>query len=222
MTAEITSLAPADLEQLIVQVRGVHAVRLVASQDGNIDEVHVVGTPARTAKQIVRDIESILYVRGRVRVDHRKISLVQIADVVASTAPRLQFVAVRHESTAEATSVTVTLRLRDREAEGLGTSRPGQPADVPLLAAYATIHAIGGIFGQAGQVYLERLQRQPFGDLEVYLAQITREVDGVAEILMGVSVMRDDELSAVVRAVLDAVNRRLERLVGGGKAAARA
>lgn len=219
MTAEITSLEPADLERLIAQVRGVHAARLVAGQGGLIDEVHVVGTPSRNPKQIVRDIESILYVRGGVRVDHRKISLVQIADPAPIAAPRLRIVDVRQDSSPECTGVTVTLRLRDREVEGLGISRPGQPADLPLLAAYATLHAISAVFGQPGQVYLERLQRQPFGDLEVYLAQLTRDADGVAETLLGVSVLRDDELFAVARAVLDAVNRRLERLISEGQRA---
>lgn len=219
MTVEITSAELTDLERLIVQVRGVHAVRLVAGQSGAIDEVHVVGTPARTAKQIVRDIESMLYVRGGVRVDHRKISLVQIDEAASALVPRLRIDDVRQEISAEQTSVTVALRLRDRVVEGTGTSRPGQPADLPLLAAYATIHAIGAIFGRAGQVFLERLQRQPFGDLEVYIAQLARDADGVPETLMGVSVLRDDELFSVARAVLDAANRRLERLIGEGQRA---
>src|SRR5690242_18490706 len=68
------------VEALIGQVRGVIAVRVVRDAQDQIDEIHVVGSPGRSAKQMVRDVESILYVRGGLRVDHRKISLVQIAE----------------------------------------------------------------------------------------------------------------------------------------------
>lgn len=223
MAAETVAHEPVDLERLINQVRGVHAVRLVADQSGQIDEVHVVGTPGRTPKAIVRDIESILYVRGGVRVDHRKISLVQIAEPISQPpTPRLQIVEVRHDSGDEHAGVTVTLRLRDQQVQGTGTTRPGQPADLPLLAAYAALHGLSTLFGLRGQIHLERLQRQPFGGLEVYLAHLNRDEDGVQEALLGISVLRDDELVAVVRAVLDAVNRRLERLsLGMAQPAAR-
>lgn len=220
MTVEISTVAaqePATLERLIAQVRGVHAVRVVAGQGGQIDEVHVVGAPARAPKAIVRDIESILYVRGGVRLDHRKISLVQIAETaVRPAAPRLQLVEARRDDTPDGTAVTVTLRLCDRQVEGVGSSRPGQPADLPLLTAYATIHAIAACFGPRGCLYLDRLQRQPFGEHEVYIAQLTSDVDGVAETLLGISVLRDDELLTVARTVLDAANRRLARLLGEG------
>lgn len=212
MTTVTTALAPADLERLIDSVRGVHAARVVVGQSNQIDEIHVVGTPGRSAKQIVRDIESILYVRGGVRVDHRKISLVQIADaVVQPLVPRVEIVAVAPCSSDEGPAVIVTLRLCDQQVQGVGTTRPGQKPDLPLLAAYGTIHALGKLLGPRGQMHLERLQRQPFGALEVYLSQIAYDTDETAETLLGISPLCDDELLAVARAVLDAVNRRVQR-----------
>src|SRR4026209_28476 len=68
------------IEDLVRKVRGVLAVRVVQNDQKQIDEIHAVGSPDRSAKQMVRDIESILFVRGGIRIDHRKISLVQIAD----------------------------------------------------------------------------------------------------------------------------------------------
>jgi hypothetical protein len=219
MSTETIGQEPAALERLIHQVRGVNAVRLVADQGGKIDEVHVVGEPGRAPKAIVRDIESILYVRGGVRVDHRKISLVQIADVATPhVAPRLQLLDVRQSAAGDETSVHVTLALRDRQVEGVGTPRPGQSIELPMLAAYATIHGLDSLFGPRGRVHLEQLQRQTFGALEVYLAHLAHDADGVAEILLGISVLRDDELTAVAKAVLDAVNRRVERLLADAPA----
>jgi hypothetical protein len=212
MTSETVTLDLPSLERLISQVRGVQAVRIVAPQNAQIEEVHVVGTPRRSAKSIVRDIESIMYVRGGIRLDHRKISLVQIDDVSVNLAtPRLRLLEVQQNSSEESTSVTVLLGLRELQVHGVGSSRPQQPADLPLLAAYATIHALNSLLGPQCQLQLERLQRQPFGNLEVYLANVVRDDDGLLETLLGISVLRDDELLSVSRAVLDAANRAVER-----------
>ena len=80
MTAERAMIDVAKIEELLSQVRGVMAVRVVLEAQGQIDELHIVGSPGRSAKQMVRDIESLLFVSGGVQVDHRKIGLVQIAE----------------------------------------------------------------------------------------------------------------------------------------------
>lgn len=215
MTTEPVTIDLPALERLIGQVRGVQAVRVVAPQGEQIDEVHVVGTPRRSAKSIVRDIESILYVRGGIRLDHRKISLVQVDEVRVNLAtPRVRLLDVQQAISEEGTSVTVTLALSEQQIPGVGSSRPQQPADLPLLAAYATIHALNGLIGTQSRLQLERLQRQPFGAYEVYLAQVVRDHEGMLETLMGVSVLREDELLTVARAVLDAANRSVERVLG--------
>ena len=59
------------------------------------------------------------------------------------------------------------------------------------------------------------MERQLFGQLEVYLTQLSLTTDEGIEMLLGISVVRDDDPAAVVRAILDAVNRRLQRLLGG-------
>ena len=129
MSEATTYYDGAALEQLIYQVRGVHAARLVTDTGGKINEVHVVGTPRRSAKQIVRDIESILYVRGGIRLDYRKISLVQVAEsAVQNVAPRLQLIDVAPTASAGGASVVVTLGLRDEQVHGFVPERPhGSP-----------------------------------------------------------------------------------------------
>src|SRR5436190_23652714 len=86
MSAERPAIDVAKIEELLSQVRGVLAVRVVLDAQGQIDELHVVGSPGRSAKQMVRDVESIVYVQGGVRIDHRKISLVQIAESIIQPA----------------------------------------------------------------------------------------------------------------------------------------
>ncbi len=221
MKPEQSVVDEAAVEQLIGQIRGVLAVRVVADGQGQIDEVHVVGTPERSAKAMVRDVESILYVRGGVRVDHRKISLVQIAETtIQPLLPRVALLDVAQSGEDELSGMLVTLGMGELRVQGAGRARPGHPAAPAWLAGYATTHALDQLIGGRGQFHLENVQRRDFGALPVYLAHLTLTTDEGMEMLLGISVLRDDEPAAVARAILDAVNRRLQRLLGETRTAA--
>jgi len=215
MTSERAVVDVAKIEELVGQVRGVMAVRVVQDEQGQIDELHIVGSPSRSAKQMVRDVESLLYVRGGVRLDHRKISLVQIAESVIQPAPvRVRLLDISR-TTGDQPTITVVLGMDDQHVQGVGRSRPDHQEQPQDLAGYATIHALDQLIGARGQFRLENVERQPFGQLEVYLTHLTLTTDDGIETLLGISVVRDDDPAAVVRAILDAVNRRLQRLLGG-------
>ena len=105
--------------------------------------------------------------------------------------------------------------MDDQRVQGVGRSRPDRDDQPEQLAGYATIHALDQLIGARGQFRLENMERQPFGQLEVYLTHLSLTTDDGIETLLGISVVRDDDPAAVVRAILDAVNRRLQRLLGG-------
>jgi len=215
MSPERPVIDVAKIEDLLNQVRGVMAVRVVLEEQGQIDELHIVGSPGRSAKQMVRDIESLLFVRGGVRVDHRKISLVQIAESAIQPAQvRVRLLEIGPSSGDPAT-VTVALGMDDQRVLGIGRSRPDRDDHAEQLVGYATIHALDQLIGARGQFRLENLERQRFGQLNVFLTHLSLTTDDGIETLLGISVVRDDDPAAVVRAILDAVNRRLQRLLGG-------
>jgi hypothetical protein len=54
---------------------GVIAARIIASETGAVDEIHVLTSAEVTPKQTVRNIESALIAHLGMRVDHRKISV---------------------------------------------------------------------------------------------------------------------------------------------------
>src|SRR5215217_5697885 len=147
MTAERAVVDITKIEQLLSQVRGVLAVRVVLEEHGQIDELHIVGSPGRSAKQMVRDVESLLYVRGGVRLDHRKISLVQIAESAIQPAQvRIRLLDISRTAGEQAT-VAVTLGMEDQRVQGVGQSRPDQEDPPERLAGYATIHALDQLIG---------------------------------------------------------------------------
>lgn len=216
MIAEPQSIDTVALERLLGQVRGILALRIVVDYSGQIDEIHVVGSPERSAKAMVRDIELLLYVRGGVRLDHRKISLVQVAETaIQPTAARVQLCDIRWSADEQSPAVTITLGIGERRIDGVarGQGEGGQPPE--LLIGHAMIDALDQLTGRRGEFRLENLQRQPFGGSEVCLSHLSLVTEDGVETLLGISAVRDGDLTAVARAILDAVNRRLQRLLAG-------
>ena len=156
-----------------------------------------------------------------VRPGRRPRRLAAASTVTSSPASAIQPAQVRvrlldiSRTSGEQATTTVVLGMDDQRVQGVGHLRPDQNDQPEQLAGYATIHALDQLIGARGQFRLENMERQPFGQLEVYLTHLSLTTDDGIETLLGISVVRDDDPAAVVRAILDAVNRRLQRLLGG-------
>src|SRR3989454_169411 len=68
-------------ENLITSLTGVLSARVVVTPLGEVSEIHVLTTSDQQAKQVVRNIESALMAQLGLKIDHRKISVAQTADV---------------------------------------------------------------------------------------------------------------------------------------------
>ena len=69
-------------EELLTTLPGVLSAKIVASDLGAVDEIHVLTTAEYTPKQTVRNIESALIAHLGMRVDHRKISVASSSEPV--------------------------------------------------------------------------------------------------------------------------------------------
>jgi predicted hotdog family 3-hydroxylacyl-ACP dehydratase len=67
-------------EELIATLPGVLSVRIVPSDTGAVDEIHVLTTDLVLPKNTVRNIESALMAQLGLRVNHRKISIATTLD----------------------------------------------------------------------------------------------------------------------------------------------
>ena len=72
-------------EELIATLQGVLSVRIVPSESGAIEEIHVLTTDLVLPKQTVRNIESALMAQLGLRVNHRKISIATTLDTPRAT-----------------------------------------------------------------------------------------------------------------------------------------
>jgi hypothetical protein len=73
------------LEQELCRIPDVNAARIVADESGRPVEVHILASPAKHAKQIVRDVQSVAIAAFGLDIDRRIISVVQL-DLVPSVA----------------------------------------------------------------------------------------------------------------------------------------
>lgn len=72
-------------EELIATLPGVLSVRIVPSETGAVDEIHVLTTDLVPPKNTVRNIESALMAQLGLRVNHRKISIATTLDAPRAT-----------------------------------------------------------------------------------------------------------------------------------------
>lgn len=202
------------VERLIFQVRGIQAARVVTDAHGDIDKIHVVGLPGRSAKQIVRDIESIVFVQGGIKLDHRKISLVQVANgVMQDNEARLQLLDVAYEPERPGTPITVTLGLYERHVRGVSLGYIGDEHGPLPLAAWATTHAITQFVGKEIKLRVMQVTEHTLGNLDTCLSQVNLDWARGNETLLGISLLGADPATAAARSVLDALNRPLARIL---------
>lgn len=77
-----------EAERLLCSLAGIISTRVVVSQVGRLDEIHILASPVFTAKQVVRNVVSALAAGMRILVDRRIISVAQFRrDVMASIPP---------------------------------------------------------------------------------------------------------------------------------------
>ena len=104
------------------------------------------------------------------------------------------------------TEVTLGFRRRaDRHGRGGGT-----PSCVHRAVAHATLRAVEQCVGGVVRLELEHLETPTLGTDRAVVVEVSMITRRGSERLTGVSAVRDDARQAVIRATLDALNRRLE------------
>src|ERR671919_677812 len=66
------------IENDLLRVPGVMSASVVGEETPR--EIHVVATPERSPKQIVRDVQSLTSARFGISIDHRIVSVVQLGE----------------------------------------------------------------------------------------------------------------------------------------------
>ena len=207
------------LEDALRQIPGVRAASVVTGPDAVPTEIHVLASPGKAAKQVVRDVQSLAMARYDIDIDHRIVSVVQIGEdepsleVVHTEEPesepvmRPAIAAIMVRSSGGLIEATVSLAVDETSFEG-SAEGPAGHSHRARLVALATLDAVHELLGQPCEV--ESSVIVPVGGRDVAVTVLTMMVPRTGEqVLTGSAVVRGDEADAVARSVLAALNRQL-------------
>ncbi len=203
-----------EFEETLCRLPSVDAVRVVGDGD-RITEVHVLSAPEKSPKQVVRDIQSLAMARFGANVDRRVISVVQIAPesrAAAMSGDRPKIVSLTEVP--DGNRATVTVKLSWHGEEGVGeTSGPAAASARLRLVGEATLRALEGLMPDAPPMALDAIGTPNIGMRSVVIAVVVNASGGGEAVSVGSAVAGDDGSDAAVRAVLDALNRRIPQLL---------
>ncbi len=206
-------------ENLLTSLTGVLSASVVVTPQGEVSEIHVLTRNDIAAKQVVRNIESALMAQLGMKIDHRKISVAQTADVrpieelqqdaiTARANKRIvvfRGLEVRPGSRPQRVTVRVRLGFGDKEAEmeeqGTDTVRNRVEA-----AARAAASCLDELLPD-NSVALEGAQLIDAFDRKFVLVAVHGLGGREAQLLTGTCEIRESAERAAVLAVLDATNR---------------
>lgn len=203
-----------ELEESITHLDSVDAARVV-SEGPRVTEVHVIAAPGKPAKQVVRDVQSLAMARFGASVDRRVISVVQISprEFGGAVSSRPAIVGVREDPNGTRTTLKVTLRLDDEDRTGTAIGPAVASARLRLIGE-ATIDALEQTFDSVLPNALDSVAVTAVGSRRVIVAIVVSAGSGGGEHLtVGSALSTGDDGEATVRAVLDALNRRIERRI---------
>jgi hypothetical protein len=133
-------------------------------------------------------------------------------DVTLARPSRLSIERVQLVSAGLGTAVTVTLALDGRTLDGEAEGAATQTGLLRSVAA-ATLRAVEQITDGTVRFEVEHVEIARAGTDQTALVVITMLTGRSTERLSGASVVREDTREAVIRAVLAALNRRMEPLL---------
>lgn len=202
-----------ELEEGLTRLESIDAARVV-NQGDRITEVHVIAAAEKPAKQVVRDVQSLAMARFGLSIDRRVISVVQISpqDLVLSTAPRAAL--TRVSETPNGTRTTIEVTLRHDDAEFVGTATGPDVASARLrLVGEATIDAVEKTFESIPPIALDAITATAVGARSVVVAVLVYAgTRGGEDLNVGSALSTGNNDDAAVKAVLNALNRRVSNL----------
>lgn len=206
-------------ENLLTSLQGVLSARIEVSPIGEVMAVHVLTSAGTSPKQMVRNVESALLAQLGLKVDHRKISVAQTADVqpiealqqeaISTRAKRrvviFQHLEVRPSERPQRVRLLVRLSYGDREAEAeeVGTDTVRNRVEAAARAAASCLDELI----PDNSIALEGAQFIEAFDRKFVLVAVHGLGGREAQLLTGTCEIRESAERSAVLAVLDATNR---------------
>jgi hypothetical protein len=199
-----------EFEESLTRLDSIDAARVIG--DGKrVAEVHVVARPEKPAKQVVRDVQSLAMARYGANIDRRVVSVVQLTPdkIRHPVVERPALVGVKEDPIGSRVDVRVTLGWQNEEHVGAAHGPTAASARLRLIGE-ATLAAVESLYPDAPPLALDAIGPSSIGMRTVVTAVVVTTSDRTGEeTSVGSVLSQGDVAEAAVRAVLDALNRRL-------------
>lgn len=199
------------LESEIGKVAGVRSVSVVG--DDAPVEIHIVAEGDRSPKQLVRDVQSLAAAGFGMTIDHRIVSIVQLAEKelevpVRSNRPVLDRVVFANKGAEGWVKVALVWPSGEMSegAAAAGATRETR-ARGAALAVKQALDAEAARLGAA--IDVEHVSIQQVGTGDAVTVRVGYAEKGTSISLVGSAIVHDDVATASVHALLQAVNRKL-------------
>ena len=206
-------------ENLLTTLEGILSARVVTTPLGEVSEIHVLAQSGLQPKQVVRNVESALLAHLGLKVDHRKISVAQTAEVkpietleravvrerAMQRAVLFENLAVQAGHRALRVQVAVTLSVGGRQ-ETAAEETADTPRGRVEGAARATVAVLERLLEKHSLV-IESVQVVDTQDRSIVFVAVQGMGGRDSVLLTGTAEIRQSPERAAVFAVLDATNR---------------
>jgi hypothetical protein len=199
-----------DIRKAIEGIKSVESCGIVTDENDHIEEIHIVADYNRSPKQISRDIQSLMISRFSLDIDHKKISIAQMRDVDISrnTDCRLKLKTIEYSVSGNKGEVKVVLEKDDVEFESM-VSGNCTKFNTQRILSTAAIKAVERFLDKDDIFTFEDVKVITVSDSEIVVVSVVVMEAGQEKRLFGCSEINRDLNEAVVRATLDAINRKV-------------
>lgn len=208
---ELTNDTINSIEELINKVKGVLSNKVVA-KDNEIKEIHVLADNTRNPKQVARDVQSVIMAQFGIELNYKVVSVAQIDTGEAFQSElRLIFSNYSFINSGLTSEANVTL-LRGNEIFEGHAEGPNTSGNKYRIIANATLDCVTKMISKNHMFLLEDIDMFYIAKSRIVVVGVTHATNNMEELLTGSSLIKKDEGEAVVKATLDAINRRIMSL----------
>ncbi len=195
------------IENSLEMIDSVVSCKIVTNGNDQIHEIHIVSNDTRGAKQIARDIQSVLVASYNIPIDHKKISIAQIPDRNLKKAKcRLKLEGVSSDILGVRAVIKVGIRNSDNLYENV-ISGANTIRNRERMLVDVTLKTIEEACDSDYTFVFEDIRTTLISNNKVVLVVIIVITNDIEQRLCGSCVMNNSYEVAVVKATLDAINR---------------
>ncbi len=199
-------------KELLHRLPGVVSAEFVFDDKDSVKELHILSTQKRSPKQIVRDVESAMIAKFGVEIDHRIISIAQISDdVLKDRLPvEKRLICSGMDVSIRSNNAEICVELTYGEAVFRGKVQAGPKGAARRRAtAEATAAAINQYGNGEFCARISDVKVMEIAEQSAVVVAVSFQSRGREELLLGSCFQWEEDGLPVVRATLDALNRKI-------------